>query len=356
MYNLSSIVNLIHNITSKIYRYCLLLGTILVLIIFTSNAQDACRSTLIPRLTIGGQGIVLLGAADNVRSEPSTQGALIGRIAGGASFIVLEGAICSGDFIWWRVESGAIQGWTVEANTSDYFVRPINGRIVLFENVLFDLPLELATDVASTHYIPDPLEPTRGVEHLEFVLNEYPDDNHGEHSLPQLNVYRADAYNENTTMLGDAGRYIIEILPVVLQEQPDLYTTYAERRDLPDEAPNVAQAFLAQMQYLNFENGRGYRFITQYAQDMVELNNANLLYRYVGMTNDGAYFVSATFPIEAPRLREAIGDDIYTYSGEEYAAYTLGTQQFLDAIPLADYTPDLTQLDALMQSLYVGEG
>ena len=104
---------------SKAKRYFLLIVAIVLLSVITSSAQTVCTSILTPRLTLGGQGVVLLGAANNVRSEPSTQAALVGRVSGGTAFTVLEGASCSGDFIWWRVESGAIQGWTVEGNASD---------------------------------------------------------------------------------------------------------------------------------------------------------------------------------------------------------------------------------------------
>ncbi|MEO8354588.1 MAG: hypothetical protein ABI621_01610 [Chloroflexota bacterium] len=41
------------------------------------------------------------------------------------------------------------------------------------------------------------------------------------------------------------------------------------------------------MQVINFQNGRGIRFLTQYAQYPAPINNHELFYHFQGLTNDG---------------------------------------------------------------------
>jgi WD40 repeat protein/uncharacterized protein YraI len=89
----------------------------------TIHAQDAaCPET---RLTAGGQATVTPGAANRLRDAASTDGTLMGEIPGGATFDVLEGPVCTGGFLWWRVDYQGTEGWTVEGNADGYFVNPV---------------------------------------------------------------------------------------------------------------------------------------------------------------------------------------------------------------------------------------
>lgn len=103
-------------------RIVWLLLFLFTLLPVTTQAQDACPQT---RLTAGGQAVVTPGAANRVRDTPSTSGTQVGEIPGGAAFTVLEGPECSGGFLWWRVSYEGAEGWTVEGNTSGYFVNPV---------------------------------------------------------------------------------------------------------------------------------------------------------------------------------------------------------------------------------------
>ncbi|MBZ0278070.1 MAG: SH3 domain-containing protein, partial [Anaerolineae bacterium] len=88
-------------------------------------AQGNC---LTPRLAVGGQGRVTPGTANRIRDAASTSGAQIGQIPAGGTFDVLEGPECVSGFLWWRVRYEGIEGWTVEGNTSDYFVEPVDAN------------------------------------------------------------------------------------------------------------------------------------------------------------------------------------------------------------------------------------
>ena len=51
-----------------------------------------------------------------------------------------------------------------------------------------------------------------------------------------------------------------------------------------------------------FVSGIGVRFLTEYAQYFVPVNNHDLFYTYQGLTNDGQYWISVILPINHPDL------------------------------------------------------
>jgi len=84
------------------------------------------------RLGIGGQGRVLPGTPNVVRSAPGTQSTgaystVIGTIPGGGVFSVLDGPQCGSDGRWWwRVNYGGLIGWTAEGEGyNSYWIEPV---------------------------------------------------------------------------------------------------------------------------------------------------------------------------------------------------------------------------------------
>ncbi len=59
----------------------------------------------------------------NVRLGPSTDFRLAGQIEPGEVFSVLEGPQCGGNYAWYRIRYGDLEGWIAEGDTS-YFVEP----------------------------------------------------------------------------------------------------------------------------------------------------------------------------------------------------------------------------------------
>ncbi|MCB9454012.1 MAG: SH3 domain-containing protein [Anaerolineaceae bacterium] len=105
------------------------------------GAQGNC---LTPRLVVDGQGRVTPGSANRIRDAASTSGAQVGQIPAGGVFDVLEGPLCVEGFLWWRVAYDGVEGWTVEGNTSDYFVEPVEA----------DTPVETPTQVGESQGCP----------------------------------------------------------------------------------------------------------------------------------------------------------------------------------------------------------
>lgn len=95
---------------------------------FVSLVDDApfdCPNTITPRLTIGGQAIVLPGDPNNVRDLASTSGSVVGMIPAGEPFIVNAGPACGDGIVWWHVTFDNFIGWTAEGVGDTYFLEPI---------------------------------------------------------------------------------------------------------------------------------------------------------------------------------------------------------------------------------------
>jgi hypothetical protein len=125
----------------------------------------------------------------------------------------------------------------------------------------------------------------------------------------------------------------------------------------------------AKTSHLRFQNGTGMRAIVMKGQDTVYANNGSVVYEFHGLTDDGRYYVAATFPIDAPMLLSVCCDpaentneaaipapELSTNDAEAGAAvreYNQEAQRQLDALHESGFTPDLALLDALVGSLVV---
>ncbi len=131
----------------------------------------------------------------------------------------------------------------------------------------------------------------------------------------------------------------------------------------PQEIPNMpfmpltgdVQMMHTHLQYLDFKNGQGLRYLTQYGNGISLINNSGLVYTYQGITSDGKYYVAAVLPVHHPSL-----PDDATITGKEppeftsdYPGYRASVAQALNVQAPNTFSPDLTLLDAMMSSLEI---
>jgi len=118
---------------------------------------------------------------------------------------------------------------------------------------------------------------------------------------------------------------------------------------------NGRQMFYSQLAYIDFANGSGVRFLTQYAQEPRNVNNSEMFYTFQGLTADGAYYIAAFFPVSTQSLPEddAILREDYVAFEAAYGTYLPAAVQALDALSGQDFEPNLAKLDAILQSLLV---
>ena len=138
-------------------------------------------------------------------------------------------------------------------------------------------------------------------------------------------------------------------------------------KPLTDEFPlpflpwiNATQSFCAQPQIIEFSEGRGIRYLSYYTQGLNPVLDKQVFYTFQGLTEDGQFYVSALFPVQTgifpaePSLCSVCGDPNADPSVE---MMTLLTAQLTDLnAQAADrFTPPLTVLDQLVQSIRIGQ-
>ena len=119
---------------------------------------------------------------------------------------------------------------------------------------------------------------------------------------------------------------------------------------------NATQTFHAQVQYLKFHGGQGIRYITQLDQAYLPVNNLEVIYTFQGLTDDGQYYISAILPITNGALpnSDQVTADMQSQLNDP-ATYYQGMAQSLNAAKAQDFSPNLSLLDAMLQSLEINE-
>jgi hypothetical protein len=120
---------------------------------------------------------------------------------------------------------------------------------------------------------------------------------------------------------------------------------------------NAAQIAHTRPVYLDFENGSGIRYLTQYGQDITVINNRNLFYTYQGLSRGDRYYVSMIFPVSLEILPADASspppgltwDDL----AKRYTEYLADVIAKIDAQYPASFKPDLSLIDSLVLSLQV---
>ena len=118
---------------------------------------------------------------------------------------------------------------------------------------------------------------------------------------------------------------------------------------------NAGQMYKSNLTYLQFQNGQGVRFLTQYGQALSPIGWPMMFYTFQGFTDDGQYYISAMLPVthpSLPRPEQVTMDQAFVDNWETYIA-ELEVQ--LNAEPDNMFSPPLALLDELFESLTVGE-
>jgi hypothetical protein len=236
----------------------------------------------------------------------------------------------------------------VATNTTD------TGGVVKFNNVSFTLPLGVAKD-AKSETVPAVTDPNSAPwwevapEHLKFTLTGY--QLQDKFLEPQIFVYPADEYAKLNSNAAEQ----IQKLKSIVAGGP------LTKETAPNWVMNAGQLITAKMKVINFQNGRGVRFLTEYAQYPAPINNRELFYLFHGLTNDGKYYIVATLPVtssilpedEKPEASIPQGGVSLPAAGGPDNAYYDAVTKTLDSMYEDSFNPSLFQLDGLIQSITV---
>lgn len=231
----------------------------------------------------------------------------------------------------------------------------IPGPDVTFQGVKLSIPTNLASGVRAQVVPPieglGELYPTQA----EFTLVDYKTQNN--RIEPQILIYPV-------SKLGETAAGAVQELKQLIAKKP----TTLPPNGIPILPTRPAgQLIDVQIQYLTFMGGSGIRVLTQFAQNTWPINNADLVYVFQGVTDDGAYYISAFMPVAAFFLPTRVHDPdtIPPVDGNrypkfdsanfdaEYRNYHEAVTRKLNTKPANEFAPDLSVLDSLIESLQV---
>jgi hypothetical protein len=219
------------------------------------------------------------------------------------------------------------------------------GKAVTVGNVSFVLPNGLAS-AASGAQIPAADEQSAAPwdvapAHIEITLDGYP---------PQTNMFKPKIY------VYPALEYAT-VHPGTAESIKRLQSILANPASVtPENLPgvpffNAAQMFAAQINVLKFQNGAGVRMVTAYGQAAGAITQDMTFYHFEGLTSDNKSFIIAILPIRSPVVNTQFpGYDAQPDALEQY--YNAVSTNFNSAAP-SEFVPNLTALDALIQSIQV---
>jgi len=118
---------------------------------------------------------------------------------------------------------------------------------------------------------------------------------------------------------------------------------------------NAGQLYQSNIKYIDFQNGRGARWLAQYGQGYSSVGWPNLFYAYQGLTDDGLYYVSIILPVTHPYLPDVDIADLDDEFYENYGAYRDGIVAQLESESDNTFVPSLVLLDEIVASLRIGE-
>lgn len=93
---------------------------------YAGETTPQCPGALPSRLTVGGQGRVLIWPPlpNRVRIAPDITSAQVGLLPIGVQFTVLAGPYCNNNIAWFQVSYGNLLGWTAEGYAGFYWLEP----------------------------------------------------------------------------------------------------------------------------------------------------------------------------------------------------------------------------------------
>ncbi len=227
-----------------------------------------------------------------------------------------------------------------------------NGAVaVAYGGMSFAIPAGLASG-AQNEIVPQANDPNIPFQmhpaYTKFVLQGYAQQ--GAVFEPQILVYPAAEFAQ----MSESAKSIIDNLKSVLAAQR---TSPAEHLPfLP--MLNASQLLHAQEKFLAFKNGAGIRYLTQFDQAPLPINNSEIIYTFQGLTSDGSYYVAVILPVSLPYLPADNHVPSSAPAGgvpfpSEIAGYPAYLTAIVERLNQANgpIQPALETLDALVQSL-----
>ena len=228
-------------------------------------------------------------------------------------------------------------------------------------------------------------------EHPAFSLSGYPPLVHAPNDFAQIRVFELAKFRDAMRIAGEAmGKSTVppskerwskdvdaavSVLKKLIAERPDkdrVKSVIGKKHTgigcygipqipfLPEW--EACQPFVAHVRYVDFKNGKGIFFLTEWMTETEQISNQRLEYAFQGITNDGRYWVYAEFSVFAPGLPR--GDEaefiawaekhyLLSYKSQEFQSYLEPVVAKLEALQADRFQPNLELLERLIESLEV---
>jgi hypothetical protein len=222
-----------------------------------------------------------------------------------------------------------------------------------------------------------------------FTLVGYPRSDDPEIRSPELRVFRVDKFREAVATAGkEANRSVVyppnppewtvyfdkevQVLKLLLAKKPSQinvgpFLAKARGEKGCGQMPflpmwEACQAFAARAGYVDFKNGKGVLFLTQWNRETYPITNKGLIYAFQGITDDGKHYVSAEFSVAAPFLPHGSEPEVVEWAtknyllphkSKEYQSYLRPILEELEGLPADQFRPNLTLIENLIVSLQI---
>jgi hypothetical protein len=310
-----------------------------------------CEGTLYSNLIPGDTAIVVADSLLNVRSEPSLSGDLLAQLEPDTELVVINGPVCADRHAWYETRLDDDRtGWVAEADSEEYWLGKLPRQYATYER-----PAD-----------PDGTSPTVRFTYPETSIERIDFDSaymHGALYSGEQIILRtvgggpifitAIPFEEFQTG-ADGGYDRAEVLHDLIDEWSDeaLGWAYAYPNNQGDWPTIVVHKELQE-----FQNGRGFSYIAAYINldELEPVDQDSFWYAFHGLTDDGAYFVNVTMPIQTPQLPEGPTPDPEDMT-EYFAGYLPWINEvraFLLTKEGASFSPMLGMINSIVYSLEI---
>lgn len=233
---------------------------------------------------------------------------------------------------------------TIEPETPAF-----QGRKVFTQGIRFNLSKEIAQDVtaeiAPATQGNDLPEWENYPEYTRIGFVNYQSAGETFHK-PQLLIYPTDQYAQmNQSAADNIAKLKLTLTTLETPSSDEILPFFP--------LWNAGQFFHAHFAFLDFQNGSGIRYLTQYGQAIYPINNYSLFYTFQGLTSDERFYLAAIFPVSSPVLPDPETIEMDQQFYDAFLQYIEETKTLLEAQPLDTFTPNLNTLDQLIEGLRI---
>ena len=119
---------------------------------------------------------------------------------------------------------------------------------------------------------------------------------------------------------------------------------------------DAEQSIIAQPKYVQFQSGSGIRYLTVVGDASQPFGADSVWYTFQGLTSDNKFYIAAVFPLASNIFPEQPEPDYNPETfGDRSDEYILLSKAALNLAPRSAFTPRLSRLDALAESIQIVE-